>query len=245
MASFGATMIRVDGNYDDFVAEAARVAAEKGWLVVSDTAWPGYERIPGLVMQGYTAMVRETLRKLPEPPTHVFLQAGVGGFAAAVAGHLSILDGKRRPAHHRRRAGACRLRLRQRQGRTPREDPAWRADGDGDARMLRAVAGRLAHPVTHCRCLHDGRRGGRGRGDAPPRPSGWRRSGRRGWRKRRRRIGGADPGGRRSRGRIALGLDKASRVLVVNTEGATDPEKYLELVGLTPDAVGAGGKVAA
>ncbi|MFL5192813.1 MAG: diaminopropionate ammonia-lyase, partial [Microvirga sp.] len=78
IARFGADMIRVKGNYDDSVAEAARAAAAQGWIVVSDTSWPGYERIPGLVMQGYTAMVRETLRQLREPPTHVFVQAGVG-----------------------------------------------------------------------------------------------------------------------------------------------------------------------
>ena len=79
IARFGARMIRVEGTYDDSVAEAARVAAERGWIVVSDTSWPGYERIPGLVMQGYTAMVREALRQLPAIPTHVFVQAGVGG----------------------------------------------------------------------------------------------------------------------------------------------------------------------
>src|SRR6185437_7753373 len=72
IAKFGAQMIRVEGTYDDTVAEAAHVAAEKGWTVVSDTSWPGYERIPGLVMQGYTAMVREALRQMPERPTHVF-----------------------------------------------------------------------------------------------------------------------------------------------------------------------------
>ena len=88
IARFGAQMIRVAGTYDDSVAEAARVGAERGWMVVSDTSWPGYERIPGLVMQGYTAIVREALRKLDAPPTHVFVQAGVGGLAAAVIGYL-------------------------------------------------------------------------------------------------------------------------------------------------------------
>lgn len=74
IARYGARIIRVQGTYDDSVAEAARVAAEEGWLTVSDTSWPGYEHIPGLVMQGYTALVRECLRELPEPPTHVFLR---------------------------------------------------------------------------------------------------------------------------------------------------------------------------
>ena len=47
------------------VAEAARVAEARGWTVVSDTSWPGYERIPGIVMQGYTAIMREALRQMP------------------------------------------------------------------------------------------------------------------------------------------------------------------------------------
>ncbi|RYF48111.1 MAG: diaminopropionate ammonia-lyase, partial [Cytophagaceae bacterium] len=83
IARFGAEMIRVAGTYDDSVREAAQVAEEKGWTIVSDTSWPGYERIPGLVMQGYTTIVLEALRALPEPPTHVFVQSGVGGIAAA------------------------------------------------------------------------------------------------------------------------------------------------------------------
>ena len=95
IARFGAEMIRVAGTYDDSVAEAARVGAERGWTVVSDTSWPGYERIPGLVMQGYTAIVREALRALAAPPTHVFVQAGVGGVAAALAGHLALVLGER------------------------------------------------------------------------------------------------------------------------------------------------------
>src|ERR1700683_949654 len=70
IASFGAEMVRVAGSYDDSVEEAARVADKNGWAIVSDTSWPGYERIPALVMQGYTAMVREALRQLPEPPSH-------------------------------------------------------------------------------------------------------------------------------------------------------------------------------
>lgn len=97
IARFGAQMIRVNGNYDDSVLEASRVAAEKGWITVSDTSWPGYERIPGFVMQGYTALLSEALRQLSAPPSNVFVQAGVGGVAAAVAGHFSVLFGENRP----------------------------------------------------------------------------------------------------------------------------------------------------
>ena len=146
IARFGAQMVRVEGTYDDSVAEAARVAAEKGWTVVSDTSWPGYERIPGLVMQGYTAMMREALRQVPEPPTHVFVQAGVGGVAAAVAGHLALVLGDRRPTFivvDPARA-ACLFETA-RAGHLVKIDTASRLHGD--ARMLRAVTGCLAGAV--------------------------------------------------------------------------------------------------
>lgn len=54
---------------------------------MSDTSWPKYVRIPRLVMQGYAAVLSETRRQLPELATNVFVQSGVGGIAAAVAGH--------------------------------------------------------------------------------------------------------------------------------------------------------------
>lgn len=97
IAACGASIVRVEGTYDDSVAESDRVCREKGWRLVSDTSWPGYETIPAVVMQGYTAMLRETMRALPEIPTHVFVQAGVGGLAAAVAGYFSVVYGSERP----------------------------------------------------------------------------------------------------------------------------------------------------
>lgn len=90
-------IVRVEGNYDDSVSEAERVARERGWLLVSDTSWPGYEEIPGLVAQGYTILIEEALRQAGELPTHVFLQAGVGGFASSMAGYLTDLLGADRP----------------------------------------------------------------------------------------------------------------------------------------------------
>lgn len=78
-------VIRVDGNYDESVRQCATDAAENGWSIVSDTAWEGYEDIPKDVMEGYTVMGKETLNQLAgKKPTHIFVQGGVGGLAAAV-----------------------------------------------------------------------------------------------------------------------------------------------------------------
>ncbi|WP_230533778.1 diaminopropionate ammonia-lyase [Microvirga roseola] len=237
IARFGAQMIRVEGTYDDSVAEAARVAAQKGWIVVSDTSWPSYERIPGLVMQGYTAMVREALRQLPEPPTHVFVQAGVGGVAAAVAGHLALALGDQRPTFvvvDPARA-ACLFETA-RAGHPVKIDHseptimamlecyepslvAWRvlsrvADAfmTVDEEDAVAVMNRLARPVGDDPAIVAGESGGVGL-------AGLIRA-------------AADP-----EIRAALDLNEVSRVFVINTEGATDPERYAKLVGMRPDAV--------
>ncbi|MBB4288769.1 diaminopropionate ammonia-lyase [Rhizobium leguminosarum] len=245
IARFGADMIRVDGTYDDSVREAARIAEEKGWTIVSDTSWPGYERIPGLVMQGYTALVREALRAMPQPPTHVFIQAGVGGIAAAVAGHMAIAFGDKRPTFivvDPARA-ACLFETA-RAGHlvtVAHGEPtimamlecyepslvAWRilsrvADAfmtvDEDDAI--AVMKRLADPAGNDPAIVAGESGGVGLAGL---------------------IGAiGDPAIRQ-----ALSLDGHSRIFLVNTEGATDPGKYEEIVGLSPAAVAAKHKTGA
>ncbi|MDE0890385.1 MAG: diaminopropionate ammonia-lyase [Phycisphaerales bacterium] len=97
--AFGATVRRVEGNYDDSVRAAAAAADEHGWLVVSDTSWPGYLEIPRHVMAGYTVMSGEAMEQWPldAPPTHVFLQGGCGGMAAAVCVDLWSRYGVDRP----------------------------------------------------------------------------------------------------------------------------------------------------
>jgi len=76
-------------GYDDCVRMTARLAAERGWYLIQDTAWEGYEQIPLWIMQGYTTMWFEAEKQLHAAgfarPTHLFLQAGVGAMAAAVA----------------------------------------------------------------------------------------------------------------------------------------------------------------
>ncbi|MDT7950120.1 MAG: diaminopropionate ammonia-lyase [Acetobacteraceae bacterium] len=85
----GAEVRRAGSTYDESVRVAGEVAAREGWFVVSDTSWPGYTEVPRQVMQGYRILVDEALDQWAgAPPTHVFVQAGVGGLAAAVAVHL-------------------------------------------------------------------------------------------------------------------------------------------------------------
>lgn len=88
MRDLGAEVIRIDGDYDASVRQAREEAEANGWFVVSDTSWKGYTDPPRDVMAGYGVMTREICAALPVPPTHVFLQGGVGGLAAAVAAGL-------------------------------------------------------------------------------------------------------------------------------------------------------------
>lgn len=97
IANFGAEIRRTNGNYDASVAEATETADREGWLTVSDFSWPGYERIPGLVMQGYSVMLAEIDAQMAAPYSHVFVQGGVGGLAAAVGGHFHDVLGADRP----------------------------------------------------------------------------------------------------------------------------------------------------
>lgn len=89
----GAQVTVTDMSYDDTVAYAAQLAADKGYSLLQDTAFEGYEQVPGDIMLGYSTMIREALDQLEvaryNRPTHVFLQAGVGSMAAGVAGYLA------------------------------------------------------------------------------------------------------------------------------------------------------------
>ncbi|MFC5431711.1 diaminopropionate ammonia-lyase [Paraburkholderia denitrificans] len=102
IAQCGATIIRINGSYDDSVEHAAKLAAENGWHVVSDTSYEGYEVIPRDVMQGYGVISAEVIQRLNEaagrPFTHVFLQGGVGGLAAGVASYFWERYGSQRPS---------------------------------------------------------------------------------------------------------------------------------------------------
>jgi diaminopropionate ammonia-lyase len=234
IARFGAKLIHVSGNYDDAVAEAERVCHSEGWTIVSDTSWPGYERIPRLVMQGYTAMVAEALTRLPQPPTHVFLQAGVGGFAAAVAANISLTLGTARPKFiivepdraaclfESNRVGKpikveagkptvmamleCYEPSLLAWGVLSRIADAYMTLQDEDAIK---VMNQLGRPQDGEVAIIAGESGGAG-------------------------LAGLIAAMKDAGARTMLGLTSSSRVLLFNTEGATAPSVYRTLTGLNP-----------
>jgi diaminopropionate ammonia-lyase len=239
IARYGARIVRVEGNYDDSVAKAALAAEENGWTVVSDTSWPGYERIPLLVMQGYTALLREALRELPAPPTHVFVQAGVGGIAATVGAHFALVFGDARPfltvvdparaacLFESAKAGRpvkVAHRLPTVMAMLECYEPslaAWRilshaADAFMTVEDDEAVAtmNLLARPLAGDPAIVAGESGGVG-------------------------LAGLAQVARDPALRDAIGLGRDARVFLINTEGATDPVRYQELVGIAPGTVAA------
>ncbi|KLN60777.1 diaminopropionate ammonia-lyase [Kiloniella spongiae] len=97
MRSYGADVIRIDGDYDDSVRIAKTNAEANGWFIVSDTSWENYTQPPTNVMAGYGVMTNEIIQELPFPPSHVLLQGGVGGLAASVCAALRQKWGKDSP----------------------------------------------------------------------------------------------------------------------------------------------------
>ena len=87
-------------SYDDTVRYAKRLSEERGWILIQDTAWDGYEKIPAWIMQGYLTLAAEAaedLDRLGIRPTHLFLQAGVGAMAGGVLGYLADHYGEEKP----------------------------------------------------------------------------------------------------------------------------------------------------
>jgi diaminopropionate ammonia-lyase len=86
ITQMGAKVSVTEWNYDDTVRYTAELAQKNGWEVIQDTAWEGYTDVPTWIMQGYSSMAQEIIVQLQGTrPTHVFLQAGVGAFAAVIA----------------------------------------------------------------------------------------------------------------------------------------------------------------
>ena len=241
IAAYGAEIRRVPGTYDDSVRVAAVEAAAHGWFVVSDTSWEGYTEVPRAIMQGYRVMADEAVaqwgaaqrdlaqRDLAQgdaaPPTHVFIQGGVGGVAAAVSVQaraawapppmLVVVEPDR---------AACLLASAELGERTsvPGDlDTLMAGLACGEPSLLawqeldRGAAAFMAIPdnaaVATMRVLA---RAGVVAGESGV-------AGLAGC-----LLAAGDPAARET-----LGLGKGSRVLAFSTEGATDPELYARLVG--------------
>ena len=232
IAGYGAAIRRVTGTYDDAVRQCAADAAREGWTIISDTSWAGYEEIPRSVMAGYTVMTREIATQLAgeAAPTHVFLQGGVGGMAAAVLADLSAeysLDATRYILVEPLDA-ACLLASLQ-ANRPVRIEGAMNtvmaglACGEPSPIALQIVAAGVAAAVAiddelvvaAMRMLAAGVQGDRAIVAGASGAAG---------------LAGLIALQEEPAARRAIGLNSESRVLLINTERDTDPEAYAGLM---------------
>ncbi len=81
----GAEVVRAGEDYEASMAAAMEAARKQGWTLLSDSSWEGYVELPHRLMEGYLALAAEITDEMSELPSHIFLQAGVGGLAGACA----------------------------------------------------------------------------------------------------------------------------------------------------------------
>lgn len=237
----GATVMLVDGSYDDAVRTCAARSAQEGWQVVADVAYAGYTEIPEWIVEGYGTLFAEVDDQLAAAghakPTVVIIQAGVGGIAAAAVRHYTA------------RADRPTLAVVEPEEAAPLLASAMTADG-----TPAPASGRLQTIMSCLNCgtvsltawpvlrhgadifftIEDSHAASAMRRLAHPAPGDPRvvagQSGAAG-------LGGllalcTEPA--LADAREALGLDAASRVLLVNTEGAIDPVGWKQIVGERP-----------
>jgi diaminopropionate ammonia-lyase len=237
IAVYGAEVRRVKGTYDHAVRQAARDAAAEGWHVVSDTSYEGYTDVPRDVMQGYSLMVEEALAQAPRPPSHVFVQGGVGGLAAGVCSYLWECYGPERPRFVLVEPSKADCLYRSAVAGRPTP-----AEGTLDTIMAGLACGEisvLAWPILQpgtdffmtvedtaaadcMRLLADGRHG-----DAPVVSGESAVAG----------LAALLLASQDGEARDRLGLGHDSTILVFGTEGATDREVYSRIVGRSPEEV--------
>jgi diaminopropionate ammonia-lyase len=97
MRADGATVVETTGSYEEAVALAAAHGETAGATIVSDTAWPGYDVVPRLIMAGYTRLFEEAAGEWAAAPDVVLIQGGVGGLVCAAANWFARRFGSRRP----------------------------------------------------------------------------------------------------------------------------------------------------
>jgi diaminopropionate ammonia-lyase len=237
IAEEGAEVVVVKGTYDEAVERSYEEAGERS-LVVSDMSWPGYERIPAWVIEGYSTMLWEIDDELERRgevgPDLVVVQVGVGAFAAAVTRHFRVPQRSRHPKllGVEPASAACLLesvaagRIVSVPG--PHDSimaglncgrpslVGWPTVSRG-IDVLVAVddePAREAMRLTAASGIVSGETGAAGLGGLLE----------------LLRRGGESPE-QEEKGRRALGVGGESRVLLFNCEGATDPDRYRELVG--------------
>ncbi|MGD8561629.1 MAG: diaminopropionate ammonia-lyase [Desulfarculaceae bacterium] len=241
MESLGAQVVRVPGNYDQAVHEAADQAHKKGWLLVADTSTEGDEQVVRWVMQGYTVMTSEAVEQLRGKPlpTQVLVQAGVGALAATVCASLWQAWGSGRPRFitvEPLKAAGLLQSISQGRLTTVKGDLETIMGGLSCGEVSPLVWGLLQQGVDSALAFADTpvqeamRLLAQGREGDPPVVAG--ESG----------VAGLaallaareDDSAWRS-----LGLDSNSRVLLFATEGDTDPELYKQIVGRSAQEVSA------
>lgn len=237
--AYGAGLRRTAGNYDDSVRQCAADSAAEGWQVISDTSYAGYSDVPRTVMLGYGVMAAELLEQLPAGlrPTHLFIQGGVGGLAAAVAATLWQAYGPARP-----RVVVVEPENADCLHRSALAGRPTTVRGDLDTLMAGLAAGEVsllawevlrqaasdfmtipdAAAIAAMRALAAGL-------DGDPRIVGG-EAGVGG-------LAGLIAAAADAQSRAALGLDEGSVVLLVGSEGDTDPQLYRQLVGISGEAV--------
>ncbi|WP_113913285.1 pyridoxal-phosphate dependent enzyme [Roseovarius dicentrarchi] len=89
----GAEVVRAGGHYEASMDAAFQAADSNGWTLLSDSSWPGYTELPHRLMEGYLVLAAEAAEQMPEVPTHILLQAGVGGLAGACAAYFRKIWG--------------------------------------------------------------------------------------------------------------------------------------------------------
>ncbi len=243
IAAYGAQVVRTSTDYDEAVRLCDADARRLGRFVISDTSYPGYTETPKHVMQGYTVMAAEILDQLPAAarPTHLFVQAGVGGLAAAMSAHLWEAWGTDRPLTIvvEPDSADCVFRSIAAGHRVP-------VPGDYYSIMSGLAAGEvslLAWPILErsadfvmtipdsaaeatMRLLAEGV-------DSDPRIVAG-ESGAAG-------LAAALLALQDKEARAALYLGGGSKLLVIGSEGATDPDSYSRTVGRPPEQVAPAG----
>ncbi|MGR3913623.1 MAG: diaminopropionate ammonia-lyase [Gammaproteobacteria bacterium] len=232
MRNLGAEVARIDGNYDRSLEFAARDAEAAGHYLVSDTSTAEYTELPRVIMAGYSVLMREVMAQLREERlTHVFVQGGVGGLAAAVAMFLWEQLGAARPRMIvvEPELAACLFRSA-RHGRPvtveiTRETImaglscgevsllAWPALAAA-AHDFVTISDDLVAPLMRMLARHDGGGGG-GIEAGETGVAG---------------LAACLAACAQPHCKAALGLDARSRVLTIGTEGATDRDLYDSII---------------